>query len=228
MKIKDRYTGTSSKSHGIMFVSIELGGNAPFIVFNDADIEQAVHAAMASKFRNAGQTCVCADRFIIHEDIEEEFVKQLRDKVSKLKVGRGLEGDTTMGPLILDSVPGILEQKVKEAIDEGAECVIGGVPMPQLGSNYFEPTILRNVNPMSEIWSTETFGPVAAIKTFQHEEEAIELANDTLSGLAAYFCSKDMDRVFRVAERCVPKNDLFDHLPHYCLYTSNCMYVHQA
>ncbi len=170
-------------------------------MFDDADIDQAVHAAMASKFRNAGQTCVCADRFIIHQDIEDDFIKALCKKVSKLKVGRGLDENTTMGPLISDSVPKALKTKVDEAIQQGAECVIGGTSMPELGPNFFQPTVLRNVNRNSKIWSTETFGPIAAITTFIHEDEAIDLANDTTTGLAAYFCSKDMERIFRVAER---------------------------
>ena len=106
-----------------------------------------------------------------------------------------------MGPVISESVPLVLSEKVAEAIDEGAELVMGGSPMPKLGPNFFEPTILKNVNTKSRIWSTETFGPIAAITTFNHEDEAVELANDTSTGLAAYFCSQDMARVFRVAER---------------------------
>jgi len=182
-------------------LSLELGGNAPFIVFEDADIEQAVNAAIASKFRNAGQTCVCADRFIIHEDIEENFIESLRRKVAKFQVGAGLSKDTNMGPLIAESAAISVKEKVDEAIGQGAECVLGGELLPDLGPNFFEPTILRNVDPLSRIWSTETFGPVVAIATFLREEDAIDLANDSSSGLASYFCSKDMARVFRVAER---------------------------
>jgi len=181
----------------------ELGGNAPFIVFEDADIDQAVHAAMTSKFRNAGQTCVCADRFIIHEAIEEEFIKALSEKVSKFKMGPGLNDATTMGPLIADTAVAIIGGKVKEAIADGAHLVLGGAPIPELGPNFFQPTILRNVSPSSRIWCTETFGPVVAIATFNHEDEAIHLANDSPYGLASYFCSTDMSRVFRVAERYV-------------------------
>eukprot|EP00557_Chaetoceros_sp_GSL56_P010580 CAMPEP_0176485304 /NCGR_PEP_ID=MMETSP0200_2-20121128/4969_1 /TAXON_ID=947934 /ORGANISM="Chaetoceros sp., Strain GSL56" /LENGTH=530 /DNA_ID=CAMNT_0017881941 /DNA_START=129 /DNA_END=1721 /DNA_ORIENTATION=- len=182
--------------------SLELGGNAPFIVFEDADIDQAVHAAMASKFRNAGQTCVCADRFIIHKDIEEEFVQALHQKVQKIHVGKGLDEKTIMGPLIHGSAASSIKEKVDEAVTEGAECVIGGNLLPHLGPNFFEPTILRNVDPSSSrIWHEETFGPVIAMTTFIHEDQAIELANDTSSGLASYFCTKDAARIFRVSER---------------------------
>lgn len=182
-------------------LSLELGGNAPFIVFEDADIDQAVHAAIASKFRNAGQTCVCADRFIIHKCVEEEFVKVLCQKVEKICVGKGLNEKTTMGPLIVPSAALAVKDKVEEAMQKGAECVRGGGLMPELGPNFFEPTILRQVDASSRIWRDETFGPVIAIATFVHEDEAVELANDTSSGLASYICSKDMTRVFRVAER---------------------------
>jgi succinate-semialdehyde dehydrogenase/glutarate-semialdehyde dehydrogenase len=182
-------------------VLAELGGNAPFIVFEDADIEQAVNAAIASKFRNAGQTCVCADRFIIHEDIEEEFIEGLRRKLAKFQVGAGLREETNMGPLISESAAISVKEKVDEAIGQGAECILGGELLTDLGPNFLQPTILRNVDPSSRIWSTETFGPVVAITTFLREEEAIDLANDSNFGLASYFCSKDMARVFRVAER---------------------------
>lgn len=158
---------------------------------------------MASKFRNAGQTCVCADRFIIHKDIEEEFVQALHEKVKKIHVGKGLDEKTTMGPLILESAASSVKEKVDQAVEKGAECVIGGNLLPHLGPNFFEPTILRNVDPSSSsrIWHDETFGPVIAMTTFIHEEQAIELANDTSSGLASYFCTKDTSRMFRVAER---------------------------
>lgn len=182
-------------------VSLELGGNAVFIVFDDADIEQAVKAAIASKFRNAGQTCVCADRFLVHESIEEEFTKQLCEKVALMKVGCGMEADTTMGPLISASAAQNVKDKVDEAIVDGAECLQGGNLMPELGPNFYQPTVLRNVNTDSKIWATETFGPVVAMRSFHCEEEAIELANDTRTGLASYFCTNDMARVFRVSSR---------------------------
>lgn len=170
-------------------------------MFEDADVEQAVHAAMASKFRNAGQTCVCADRFIIHQDIEKEFLHALHQKVQKIHVGKGLDEKTTMGPLILGLAALSIKEKVDEAVEKGAECVIGGNLLTHLGPNFFEPTILRNVDTSCRIWCEETFGPVIATSTFIHEEQAIELANDTSSGLASYFCSKDTARIFRVTER---------------------------
>ena len=180
-------------------VSMELGGNAAFIVFDDADIEQAVKAAVASKFRNAGQTCVCADRFIIHESVEKEFIEQLHDKVKTMKVGDGSISSTNIGPLVSSKAAQSVKDKVEEAIADGAECVVGGNPLPNLGPNFYEPTILRNVASSSKIWNTETFGPVVAITSFVTEEEAIELANDTNTGLASYFCTNDMSRVFRVS-----------------------------
>ena len=167
------------------------------MVFGDADIDQAVNAAMASKFRNAGQTCVCADRFIIHESVEEEFVSKLTAKIKQLTVGHGLDEGVTMGPVISTLPVKNLKEKVDEAASQGATCVIGGSPLPEIGPNYFSPTILTNVDPRSLIWCTETFGPVVSIKTFKSEEEAISLANDTLGGLASYFCTKDISRVFR-------------------------------
>jgi len=182
-------------------LSLELGGNAAFIVFEDADVDQAVDAAMASKFRNAGQTCVCADRFLVHKDVEQEFVSKLEKKMSQLVVGHGLESDTTMGPLISDLPVKAISDKVRDALSEGATCVSGGKPMPSVGPNYFQPTLLANVSPDSLIWRTETFGPVVAVSSFGTEEEAVELANDTASGLASYFCTRDMSRAFRVSSR---------------------------
>ena len=182
-------------------VSLELGGNAAFIVFDDADIEQAVRAAIASKFRNAGQTCVCADRFLIHQSVEDEFTKLLCEKIASMKIGSGMAKDTSMGPLISASAAQNVKQKVDEAISDGAECILGGDLLPELGPNFHQPTVLRNVNTQSKIWATETFGPVVAIRTFHSEEEAIELANDTKTGLASYFCTNDMSRVFRVSSR---------------------------
>lgn len=152
---------------------------------------------MASKFRNAGQTCVCADRFIIHKSIEEEFVARLTEKVKQLNVGHGMNNDVTMGPVISTLHVKNLKEKVDEAIADGAKCVVGGSALAELGPNYFAPTILTNVKPTSLIWCTETFGPVVAIKTFDTEEEALSLANDTPTGLASYFCTTDLSRIFR-------------------------------
>ena len=152
---------------------------------------------MASKFRNAGQTCVCADRFIIHKSVEEEFVAKLTDKVKQLNVGHGLKDGTTMGPVISTLPVKNLKEKLDEAISAGAKCVTGGSPLPELGPNFFAPTILTNVDTNSLIWCTETFGPAVAIRTFETEEEALELANDTKTGLASYFCTSDISRTFR-------------------------------
>jgi succinate-semialdehyde dehydrogenase/glutarate-semialdehyde dehydrogenase len=182
-------------------LSLELGGNAPFIVFDDADIEQAAHAAVASKFRNAGQTCVCADRFIVHEAIEDEFISALKDIVSKFQIGPGIDERTTIGPLISEMAAKSVEAKIYDSVKDGAQIVYGGSLIPHLGPNFLQPTIVRNVKSSSKLWCTETFGPVISITTFRHEDDAINLSNDTPTGLASYFCSQDLSRVFRVAER---------------------------
>jgi len=186
-------------------LSLELGGNAPFVVFEDADLDQAVASAMVSKFRNAGQTCVCADRFLVHSSIHDEFVKRLVEKVKGLVVGPGMDATTTMGPLILADAVERTHEKVQLAIhQDGATCVVGGTPLPALGPQFYAPTILTNVsNKDSLIWKTETFGPVVAIMTFDTEEEALEIANDCDVGLASYFCTNDLSRAFRFSERCV-------------------------
>ena len=184
-------------SETVKRVSLELGGNAAFVVFDDADIDVAVNAAMSSKFRNAGQTCVCADRFIIHHEVEKEFVGKLTEKVKQLNVGHGLKDGVNMGPVISTLPVKNIHKKVEAAISDGANLVCGGSDLPDLGPNYFAPTILTNVNPSSLIWDTETFGPVVAINTFETEDEALSLANDTPSGLASYFCTKDLSRIFR-------------------------------
>ena len=182
-------------------LSLELGGNAPFVVFDDADIDKAVASAMASKFRNAGQTCVCADRFLVHEKVHDEFVEKFAASASKLVVGSGMDSSTTMGPLIASDAVVKTHQKVKDAVAEGARCVVGGSPMEDLGQHFFQPTILTNVSPSSDIWKTETFGPVAPIVSFSSEDQALELANDSSVGLASYFCTNDLSRAFRFAER---------------------------
>lgn len=209
---KISFTGSTSvgklllqqASDTVKRMSLELGGNAPFIVFEDADIDQAVQAATLSKFRNAGQTCVCADRFIIHESIEDIFIDKLKERVCKIKVGPGLLKETTMGPLISSAAMNRVWTKVQDALscrETSVELVYGGSPMPQLGPNYFEPTILRNVSPSSHLWKSETFGPVVPITTFKYDEEALELANREKEGLAAYFCTRDLSRIFRFASR---------------------------
>lgn len=182
-------------------LSLELGGNAPFIVFEDANIDQAVDAAMASKYRNAGQTCVCADRFLIHADVHDEFVEKLVSQVKQLKIGPGMDPSTTMGPLITSGAVQAVHAKVQEAIAEGATCVVGGKPLDAIGQHFYAPTILTNVVPTSRIFEEETFGPVTAIHKFESEEEALSIANDSRVGLASYFCTTDMSRAFRFSQQ---------------------------
>lgn len=152
---------------------------------------------MAAKFRNAGQTCVCADRFIVHNSIKDEFVAKLVNKVKELKIGHGMNNGVTMGPLITHSAVEKLEARVKEAMDDNARCVLGGSALSNIGPNYFEPTVITNVSRESSIFCTENFGPIVPITTFDTEEEALLIANNTTSGLASYFCTNDIARVFR-------------------------------
>jgi len=186
-------------------LSLELGGNAPFVVFDDADLEQAVDAAIASKFRNAGQTCVCADRFLVQSGIHDAFVERLVEKVRGTisnAVGPGMDESTEMGPLITKSAVESVYSKVKAAVKvDGANCLLGGAPLTSVGPPFFEPTILTNVKKSSDIWKTETFGPVAPIMSFETEEEALQIANDCSVGLASYFCTKDLSRAFRFSHK---------------------------
>ncbi len=181
-------------------VSMELGGNAPFIVFDDADLDRAVSGAMASKFRNAGQTCVCANRLLVHDRVYDEFARRLTVAVKQLKVGPGVERDVQIGPMIdrtaTEKVAGLVEQ----AKAQGARVLVGGSVHP-LGGNFFEPTILADATPKMAVATEEIFGPVAPLFRFSTDDEAIALANDTDSGLAAYFFTRDMQRAWRVAER---------------------------
>ena len=179
-------------------LSLELGGNAPFIVFDDADIDQAVAAAMASKFRNAGQTCVCADRFLVHSSIHDDFLESFVDHINKLIVGNGLDESVTMGPLISPEACNRVHEKVQDAINRGARLLVGGSKLEALGGNFYRPTVLTDVSPEADIWKTETFGPVAAVCTFETEDEALRLANDSPVGLASYFLTRDLGRTFRV------------------------------
>ena len=180
-------------------VSMELGGNAPFIVFDDADIDAAVEGAMASKFRNTGQTCVCANRILVQDSVYDEFAEKLSAAVSKLQVGAGIEAGTTAGPLIDEAGLAKVEEHVSDACAKGATIAVGGERHP-LGGNFYYPTVLTNVTTDMVVTQDETFGPVAPLFRFNTEEEAIAMANDTPYGLAAYFYARDMGRVWRVSE----------------------------
>ncbi len=180
-------------------VSMELGGNAPFIVFDDADLEAAVTGAVAAKYRNTGQTCVCTNRFFAQSGIYETFVEKLSEKARNLKVGSGLEEGVTQGPLIDMAAVDKVESHIKDALAQGARLTAGG-ERHALGGTFFQPTVLRDVTPSMRICREETFGPVSAVCKFESEAEAIALANDTEFGLAAYFYTRDLGRAWRVGE----------------------------
>jgi succinate-semialdehyde dehydrogenase/glutarate-semialdehyde dehydrogenase len=180
-------------------VSLELGGNAPFIVFDDADIDAAVEGAIASKYRNTGQTCVCANRLLVQDKVYGAFADKLAAAVQKLKVGNGLEAGVSQGPLIDMNAVEKVEAHIADAVGKGARVVAGG-RRHQLGGTFFEPTILADVTPAMAVAREETFGPVAPLFRFKTEAEAIQMANDTEFGLAAYFYGRDIGRVWRVAE----------------------------
>jgi len=179
--------------------SMELGGNAPFIVFDDADIDAAVKGAMASKYRNAGQTCVCVNRILAQDKIYDMFVSRLSEAVRAFKIGDGFEPGVTIGPLIDMAAIEKVEEHVSDAVSKGARVVAGG-KRHALGRTFFEPTVLADATPDMLIFREETFGPVAPVFRFKTEEDAIRLANDTEFGLAAYFYGRDIGRVWRVAE----------------------------
>jgi succinate-semialdehyde dehydrogenase/glutarate-semialdehyde dehydrogenase len=180
-------------------LALELGGNAPFIVFNDADLDAAVEGALASKYRNSGQTCVCANRLLIQDDVYDAFAAKLIEKVRQLKVGNGMDANVTQGPLIDKSAVEKVEEHISDALAKGARVVTGG-KRHALGRTFFEPTILVDVKPDMKVAHEETFGPLAPLFRFRTEEEAIQMANDTEFGLAAYFYSRDIGRVWRVSE----------------------------
>jgi succinate-semialdehyde dehydrogenase/glutarate-semialdehyde dehydrogenase len=179
-------------------LSLELGGNAPFIVFDDADLDAAVEGAMASKYRNAGQTCVCANRLYVQDGVYEVFSRKLAEKVKALKVGPGTEAGVVIGPLINKDGLEKVEQHVADALAKGAKVLVGG---KALGGLFYQPTVLTDVPPDALVSREETFGPVAPLIRFKSEEDAIRLANDTEFGLAGYFYSRDIGRIWRVAER---------------------------
>ncbi|SEA25271.1 NAD-dependent succinate-semialdehyde dehydrogenase [Marinobacterium iners] len=180
-------------------VSLELGGNAPFIVFDDADLERALDGAMASKYRNAGQTCVCTNRFLVQDGIYDRFVEALAERTRQLKVGSGTDADVQQGPLINAAAVAKIQSHIDDAVAKGASVVCGG-KLHALGRTWFEPTVLRDVTPQMQVATEETFGPLAPVFRFSDEAEAIAMANDTEYGLAAYFFSRDLGRVWRVAE----------------------------
>ncbi|KAI5465701.1 Aldehyde/histidinol dehydrogenase [Mariannaea sp. PMI_226] len=190
----------NQSSSTIKKLSLELGGNAPFIVFDDANLETAVQGLMASKFRNSGQTCVCANRIFVHRSVHDKFVKMVYDVVSRFKVGDGLTDGTTHGPLIHARALNKIEAHVQDALAKGARLVHGGERLPHLGPNFFGLTMLTGMTRDMDIFAEETFGPVAAFFTFDTEEEVIALANDTDVGLGGYFYSRDVNRCWRVAE----------------------------
>ncbi|WP_419689987.1 NADP-dependent succinate-semialdehyde dehydrogenase [Burkholderia theae] len=179
--------------------SMELGGNAPFIVFDDADLDAAVKGAIASKYRNAGQTCVCANRLLVQDSVYDTFIEKLSVAVQSMSVGDGFEEGVAIGPLIDEHAVAKVMEHVDDAISKGARVVVGG-KRHQKGGNYYEPTILADVTPSMRIFREETFGPVAPIFRFSTDDEAIALANDTEFGLASYFYSRDIGRVLKVAE----------------------------
>lgn len=179
--------------------SMELGGNAPVIVFEDADIDLAVQGALAAKYRNSGQTCICANRIMVQESIYDEFVKRFSMHVDQFQIGNGLEGGTTHGPVITEKAISGIHEKVENAVAQGATIVTGG-KISDKGAQFYEPTILTNVDDSMSVFSEEIFGPVAPIFKFTTEEQAIAMANDTDFGLAAYFYTEKMGRIFRVGE----------------------------
>ncbi|HCQ8415132.1 TPA: NADP-dependent succinate-semialdehyde dehydrogenase [Klebsiella michiganensis] len=180
-------------------VSLELGGNAPFIVFDDADLDKAVEGALASKFRNAGQTCVCANRLYVQDGVYDRFAEKLQQAVSKLQIGDGLQPNVTIGPLIDEKAIAKVQEHIADALGKGARIVTGG-NVHELGGNFFQPTILVDVPGDAKVAKEETFGPLAPLFRFKDEADVIAQANDTEFGLAAYFYARDLSRVFRVGE----------------------------
>jgi len=181
-------------------LSFELGGNAPFIVFDDADVDAAVAGALMSKFRSSGQTCVCANRIYVQKGIHEKFVAKFVDKVKGFKVGAGFDEGVTHGPLIHDRAISKVDAHVRDAEKKGAKVHTGGHRMSKLGSNFYEPTVITGMTMEMQLASEETFGPVAGIFEFETEEDVVRLANTAEVGLAGYFFSRDIQRVYRVAE----------------------------
>jgi succinate-semialdehyde dehydrogenase / glutarate-semialdehyde dehydrogenase len=196
-EIGRRLMAQSSKT--IKKISLELGGNAPFIVFNDADLDAAVEGAMISKYRNTGQTCVCANRIFVQDSVYDEFARKLSRKVGQLVVGDGFAQGVQQGPLIDRAALTKVEEHIADACAKGAKILIGGA-LHALGGTFFEPTVLTNATPEMHIFSEETFGPVAPLFRFKTEEEVLTMANNTIYGLASYFYARDIGRIYRVSE----------------------------
>lgn len=182
-------------------LSLELGGNAPFIVFDDADIESAIEGALVSKYRNAGQTCVCVNRFLVQDGIASEFVSRLAARVSALSVGLGTDEGVAIGPLINAAALEKVERLVRDAVSKGAHIETGGHRVAVDEGSFYAPTVITGVTPEMALFREEIFGPVAAVVTFTHEADAIALANDTEYGLAAYFYTQNLGRSWRVAQQ---------------------------
>jgi succinate-semialdehyde dehydrogenase / glutarate-semialdehyde dehydrogenase len=180
-------------------LSLELGGNAPFLVFDDADLDAAVDGAMMSKYRNNGQTCVCANRILVQDGVYDAFARKLADKVKTLKVGPGTEAGVTIGPLIDQNAVAKVEEHIQDAVSKGAKIMVGG-NKHKLGGLFFEPTVLTGVDTSMKVTKEETFGPVAPLFRFKTEEEGLAMANDTEFGLASYFYARDIGRIWRVGE----------------------------
>ena len=181
-------------------LSFELGGNAPFIVFDDADLETAVNGAIACKFRSSGQTCVCANRIYVQKGIYDKFASSFTEKVKAFKVGGGYDEGVTHGPLIHDRAVSKVDEHVRDAEKHGAKVTVGGQKMPDLGSNFFQPTVITGMKMHMKLASEETFGPVAGLFPFDNEKDVVEMANQADVGLAGYFYSNNLQQVYRVAE----------------------------
>lgn len=185
-------------SSGIKRLGLELGGNAPFIVYNSANVDKAVEGALMAKFRNCGQACIAANRFLVQEGIYDAFVSKLTDQVKNLKLGKGFDSGVRIGPLINQTQFHKISTLVDDAVANGAKVVVGGKPVPELGELFYEPTVVVDVNKNMMMFSEEIFGPVVSIVKFKSEEESLDIANDTNRGLAAYFYSEDIKQIFRV------------------------------
>ncbi|KAG5895640.1 hypothetical protein JTB14_008649 [Gonioctena quinquepunctata] len=188
-------------SSGIKRLALELGGNAPFIVYNSANLDKAVEGALASKFRNCGQTCVAANRFLVQDRVFDEFVEKLTEHVKQLKMGHGIHSDVNLGPLINEAQYNKVSDLVNDAVSKGAKVLVGGKPATHVGKLFYEPTVLKNVSENMKIYSEEVFGPVISLIRFQTEEESLNIANGTERGLAGYFYSEDVKQIFRVSKK---------------------------